>query len=212
MFGLSLSGDRAFYLFELVALAFAFYVMSTLQRGRLGRALIAVRDSETGARSVGVDVRHLKIFIFTVSAGLAGLGGALLAEQSRSFSPETFDPLQGSLFWFAVVVVFGSDSPAGAVIGAAFVVAFNALVGNQTAYIIPVGLLAAFLGYLPGGAVELARRIVEWVITPTTLMRRYQASIPPPRPAPVLSARGRVIVVRAREAGVLRRTDEVVRP
>jgi branched-chain amino acid transport system permease protein len=194
IFGLSIDGDRAFYLFELVALAFAFYVMSTLQRGRLGRALIAIRDSETGARSIGVDVRHLKIFIFTVSAGLAGLGGALLAEQSRSFAPDTWDPLQGSLFWFAVVVVFGSDSPAGAVVGAAFVVAFDALAGNDTAFIIPVGLLAAFLGYLPGGAAELGRRIVEWLITPTHLMRRYQASLPAARVAPVLSARGEAVV------------------
>jgi branched-chain amino acid transport system permease protein len=200
LFGLSLDGDRAFYLFELAALGLAFYVMSTLQRGRLGRALIAVRDNETGARSIGVDMRHLKIFIFTVSAGLAGLGGALLAEQSRSFSPDVYDPLQGSLFWFAVVVVFGSDSPAGAVVGAAFVVAFDGLVGNPTAFIIPVGLLAAFLGYLPGGAVELGRRVLEWVVTPTSLMRRYQRSIPPPRPTPQLSARGRAIVA-ARVAG-----------
>lgn len=203
LFGLSLDGDRAFYLFELAALGFAFYIMSTLQRGRLGRALIAIRDSEAGARSVGVDVRHLKIFIFTVSAALAGLGGALLAQQSRSFSPDAWDPLQGSLFWFAVVVVFGSDSPGGAVVGAAFIVMFDAIVGT-TAFIIPVGLLAAFLGYLPGGAAELGRRVAEWLVTPTALMRRYQQSLPPPRRAPVLSDRGAAVLVRLRQQGRLR--------
>lgn len=198
LFGLSLNGDRAFYLFELAMLGLAFYIMSTLQRGRLGRALIAIRDSELGARSVGVDVRHLKIFIFTVSAGLAGLGGALIAEQSRSFTDTAFDPLSSSIFWFAVVVVFGSDSPGGAVVGAAFVVAFDSLTGQADAYVVAVGLIAAFIGYLPGGAVELGRRVTEWLITPTALMRRFNQTLPGPRPVPQLSESGRQLLAAAR--------------
>lgn len=200
IFGLSLDGDRAFYIFELCALGLAFYIMSTLQRGRLGRALIAIRDSENGARSVGVDVRHLKIFIFTVSAALAGLGGALLAEQSRSFSQATFNPLDGSLFWFAVVVVFGADSPSWAVVGAAFTVLFDAAV-HPDSYIIPIGLLAALLGYFPGGVAEVGRRVQEWLLTPTSLMRRFQETLPPPHQVPQLSARGRALVAARLASG-----------
>jgi branched-chain amino acid transport system permease protein len=81
LFGLSLAGDKAFYLFELGMLALAFLIMYNLRAGALGRSLVAIRDSEEGARSVGVDVRSLKVLIFTVSAMLAGLGGALLAQQ-----------------------------------------------------------------------------------------------------------------------------------
>ena len=199
LFGLSLAGDRAFYLFELGMLAVAFLIMYNLRSGALGRSLVAIRDSEDGARSVGVDVRSLKVLIFTVSAMLAGLGGALLAQQKLSFTPTDFDPLAASLPWFTVVVVFGADSAAAAIGGAAFVVLINRAVGNPAAYEIVVGLVAAFLGYLPGGIAELGRRLLEWVTTPTTLLRRYAAATRP-REAPVLSEHGKEILARVREA------------
>jgi branched-chain amino acid transport system permease protein len=199
LFGLSLAGDRAFYLFELGMLALAFLIMYNLRSGALGRSLIAIRDSEDGARSVGVDVRSLKVLIFTVSAMLAGLGGALLAQQKLSFTATDFDPLAASLPWFTVVVVFGADSAAAAIGGAAFVVLINRAVGNPAAYEIVVGLIAAFLGYLPGGVAELGRRCLEWVTTPTALLRRYAEEMRP-RPAPVLSDRGRAALDRLRAA------------
>jgi branched-chain amino acid transport system permease protein len=181
-------------------LAFAFLVMFNLRNGSLGRSLVAIRDSEDGARAVGVDVRVLKVLIFTVSAMLAGLGGALLAQQREAFDATTFDPLAASLPWFAVVVVFGADSAVAAVIGAAFLVLVNALTGQDNAYLIPIGLLAAFLGRLPGGAAELARRLFEWVMTPTVLLDRYAAASPAARPQPVLSERGRAALARVRAA------------
>jgi branched-chain amino acid transport system permease protein len=199
LFGLSLQGDRAFYLFELAMLAIAFLIMYNLRSGALGRSLIAVRDSEDGARSVGVDVRTLKVLIFTVSAMLAGLGGALLAQQRGAFTPNDFDPLGASLPWFALVVVFGADSAAAAVVGAAFLVVFDHGVNEINAYLVPVGLLAAFLGRLPGGAAEVARRVTEWVITPTTLLARYRSSLRG-RPQPALSERGRAALARVRAA------------
>ena len=54
--GLSLAGDRAFYAFELVCLAVGLLVVHNLRSGRLGRALVALRDSEEGARAVGIDL------------------------------------------------------------------------------------------------------------------------------------------------------------
>jgi branched-chain amino acid transport system permease protein len=198
LFGLSLSGDRAFYLFELAMLALVFLIMYNLRTGALGRSLVAIRDSEDGARSVGVDVRSLKVLIFTVSAMLAGLGGALLAQQKLSFTSTDFDPLAASLPWFTVVVVFGADSAAAAIVGAAFVVLVNTAFGNPAAYEIAVGLVAAFIGYLPGGVAELGRRVVEWVTTPTALLQRYVAATRP-RPTPTLSPQGRAVLQRLRE-------------
>jgi len=199
LFGLSLSGDRAFYLFELAMLAIAFLIMYNLRSGALGRSLVAIRDSEEGANSVGVDVRALKVLIFTVSAMLAGLGGALLAQQRLSFTPTDFDPLAASLPWFTVVIVFGADSAVAAIVGATFVVLVNSVAGNPAAYEIVVGLIAAFIGYLPGGVAELGRRLLEWVMTPTTLLRRFEAAATVREP-PVLSEHGREVLDRLHAA------------
>ena len=197
LFGLSLAGDRAFYLFELAMLAIAFLIMYNLRSGALGRSLVAIRDSEEGASSVGVDVRALKVLIFTVSAMLAGLGGALLAQQRLSFTSTDFDPLAASLPWFTVVIVFGADSAAAAIAGAGFVVLINSALGDPSAYEIVVGLVAAFIGYLPGGIAEAGRRLLEWVMTPTALLRHYNAATAP-RVAPQLSDRGQAALERLR--------------
>ncbi len=172
--------------------------MFNLRTGALGRSLVAIRDSEEGARSVGVDVRVLKVLIFTVSAMLAGLGGALLAQQAQAFDPDTFDPLAASLPWFAVVVVFGADSAVAAVVGAAFIVGVNALTGQDNAY----------SSYRPARGVPrpaAGRRCrarppaaTEWAMTPESLMRRYAETAPPPRAEPVLSDRGRAALDRVR--------------
>jgi branched-chain amino acid transport system permease protein len=190
LFGLSLSGDRAFYGFELVVLAVVFLVMTNLREGKLGRSLVAMRDSETGAGSVGVDVRALKVFIFTISAVIAGIGGALLVQQGGAFSPDTFDPLASSIPWFAVVVIFGADSAAGAVIGAALVVAINSITNNPDFYQIIVGLFATFIGLLPGGIADASRVLLDRV-GPTALRRHFEAAaVPVARPTPVLSPTG----------------------
>ena len=151
------TGDRAFYLFELACLGGALLLVSNLHSGRLGRALLAIRDDENGARATGIDVRRLKVFVFAISAALAGLGGILLSQSLRAFDAATFDPIQ-SLIWFAAVVVFGVDSAAGAVIAAAAIVGLDAGV-TPGASTIAIGAAALLLGRMPGGLLYTLRRI-----------------------------------------------------
>src|SRR5205823_5246523 len=119
IFGLSLNGDKAFYWFELVCVALVMLLARNLKSGRLGRILAAMRDSETAARSVGIDLRAYKLFVFGASAFIAGIGGALLSQQARAFSPNTqFEPISSSLLWFIAVIVAGVGSLGGAVLAA----------------------------------------------------------------------------------------------
>jgi branched-chain amino acid transport system permease protein len=131
------------------------------------------------------------VFVFTVSAALAGLGGGLLAQAILAFSPNDFDPVPSSLFWFTAVVVFGADSAAGAVAAAGLVVAVGAVTGAAEAAFVPVGVLALLLGRMPGGVAGLLRRPPRAVPVPG----------PPPAPA-TLSSTGRAararIAARAR--------------
>ncbi|HMA46791.1 MAG TPA: ABC transporter permease, partial [Frankiaceae bacterium] len=151
--------DRAFYLLELACLGLGLLLVRNLHCGRLGRALLAVRDNLGGAAAVGVDVRALKLLSFTASSVVAGLGGALLAQSADSFDAGTFDPLQG-LLWFTAVVVFGADSVAGAVTAAALLVTIDTLAGAGSSTL-AIGLLALALGRLPGGVAAGVRRLAR---------------------------------------------------
>jgi branched-chain amino acid transport system permease protein len=151
--------DNNFYVLELVCLALAFLLVRNLHKGRLGRALIAIRDDQAGALACGVDTRRLKLLVFAASSALAALGGALLAMGSRAFDPGAFDPIRG-LIWFAAVVVFGIDSAPGAVIGAGALIAIDASLPAGTSVVV-IGGVALVLGHLPGGLLYSAQVQME---------------------------------------------------
>ncbi|MCK9932745.1 ABC transporter permease [Frankia sp. Mgl5] len=174
--------DEAFYIFELVCLAIGLLVVRNLHHGRLGRALLAVRDHTEGAAAVGVDVRNLKLLAFTVSSVVAGLGGGLLTFSSSSFAADDFAPLQ-SLLWFTAVIVFGADSAAGAIIAAAFIVTIDVLAPAGSS-ILAVGILALALGWMPGGLASAVR--AGFALIARTLADEF---VPAPRPTRHTSAR-----------------------
>ncbi|WP_230210287.1 branched-chain amino acid ABC transporter permease [Streptomyces kaniharaensis] len=152
-----LAGDRAFYLAELLLLGLGLLAVRGLHRGRLGRALTAMRDHEAGAVAAGVDVPGLKLFAFVAGAALAALGGALTGMAGRAFDAASFDPVRG-LLWFAAVVVAGADSALGAVLAAALLIGLDAgTVAGVSA--VAVGILATAIGRLPGGLAGLATRL-----------------------------------------------------
>ncbi|MFC5662262.1 ABC transporter permease [Kitasatospora misakiensis] len=149
-----LSGDRAFYVAELLLLGLGAAVVRALHGGRVGRALSALRDHEPGAAAAGVDVPGLKLFAFVAGAALAALGGGLMGMAGRAFDAAAFDPVRG-LLWFAAVVVAGADSALGAVLAAALLIGLDAgTVAGVSA--VAVGVLAAGIGRLPGGLAGLA--------------------------------------------------------
>ncbi|MBV8162245.1 MAG: ABC transporter permease, partial [Acidimicrobiia bacterium] len=174
IFGLSLEGDKAFYWFELVCVALALLLANNLRKGRLGRILAAMRDSETAARSIGIDLRAYELFIFGASAFIAGIGGALLSQQAHAFSPTTqFEPISSSLLWFVALIVAGVGSLGGAVVGAAGLVllAFFGLSDVAPAFI---ALGALLIGYLPGGSIMgMLQRLTDWLRTPKVLLNRF---------------------------------------
>ncbi|WP_322755247.1 ABC transporter permease [Frankia sp. Cas3] len=177
--------DRWFYIVELACLGLGVLVVRNLHEGRLGRALLAVRDHTEGAAAVGVDVRNLKLLSFTVSSVVAGLGGALLMLGTSSFDAETFSPLN-SLLWFTAVVVFGADSAVGAVVAAGFIVTIDTLAPAGSATL-AVGILALALGWLPGGLIPAARGVVTFLDS-RLAEDRTEAAGPLPVPSGIRSS------------------------
>jgi len=161
--GWSFNGDKMFTVFELVVLGLALLLARNLRSGTLGRALGAMRDSENGATSVGISLRRYKLIIFGASAFLAGVGGALIAQQARAVDLSTggtFSPLEG-LFWFTFVVVGGLSYRSGAVVAAALFVLIDSVVGTSGAGLFLTGLIGTQIGWLPGGLVGLASRLTR---------------------------------------------------
>jgi branched-chain amino acid transport system permease protein len=193
----AISSDRGYYAFEAVCLLAGIGIVHVLTSGPMGRALRAARDNADGARAAGVDVRSLTLLAFTVSAGIAGLGGALLVGAAGAFDPESFDPLHG-LLWFTAVIVAGADSIVAAVVAAAAMTTIDSLAGSGASLFV-VGLLATLLGRLPGGLSGSLHRLRElrWAGV-REAAGRLRGRLKPAPPAPLvrpgmarLSAAGR---------------------
>lgn len=116
---LSIKGppNYALYYISLVALLVTIWIMRNLLRSNLGRNLIAIRDSEVSARSMGVPIAHYKSLAFGISGAITGLGGALFAAKFSSYSPDNVTFVQ-SIVFLLIVVVGGLGSIHGAIFGA----------------------------------------------------------------------------------------------
>jgi branched-chain amino acid transport system permease protein len=120
LFGQPLSPDRWLYFFTLAAAALMFLVAWNLLRGRVGRALIAIRDHPIAATAMGINLPMFKSLAFGVSAGFTGVAGALGAIAVAFVSPDSFT-VTLSIFLLVGVVVGGLASIPGALFGAIFI-------------------------------------------------------------------------------------------
>ncbi len=119
-FGLDLSPDQWLYLFT-VAVAVALYVVAwNLVRGRVGRAMMAIRDHAMAAEAMGINLAMVKTGTFAVSAMYTGLAGSLGAIAVQFVAPDSFGVFV-SVFLFVGLVVGGVSSIGGTLIGAAFI-------------------------------------------------------------------------------------------
>jgi ABC-type branched-subunit amino acid transport system ATPase component/branched-subunit amino acid ABC-type transport system permease component len=105
---LDLSGDKAFAFFLLALAALVAVCIGNIHKGATGRAIAAVRASETAAVSSGVSAIRTKLAIFGLSAGIAGLGGSMYATYNGSV---VSTPAQIGLLWLASAVLFGVRQP-----------------------------------------------------------------------------------------------------
>ncbi len=113
--------DRYDYLYLVVvviALAAMFVAVERAVRSPWGRAIRAIREDETTAEASGKNVFAFKMQAFVMGAMIMGVGGALYAHNVRFLSPLTFDPLLATFVIWAMLMVGGAGSNAGAVLGA----------------------------------------------------------------------------------------------
>src|SRR5436190_12316123 len=110
LFGLTVGRDGyGFYVLCLGLLIAVLLGALNLLRSPTGRAFLAIRDSETAARSMGVNLAVYKVTAFSLSAGITGLAGCLYAHKLSFISPEMFT-LQLSIEFIIVILIGGTFS------------------------------------------------------------------------------------------------------
>nr|WSW42765.1 ATP-binding cassette domain-containing protein [Streptomyces sp. NBC_01001] len=118
-----LGDDRALGVALVVVVAVCAAGLSALRNSPSGRAMLAVRSAPAAAMASGVSVLRTKLLLFTLSAGLAGFGGVLVASYNTRITATDFTAMTG-LVWLAVVVAAGVRRPQYAVVaGVVFAVA-----------------------------------------------------------------------------------------
>jgi branched-chain amino acid transport system permease protein len=162
LFGVQLSTEAQLMVFSAVCLAACSFGVAALRRGRFGRRLIALRDSEAAYAMLGGNLLIAKVAVFALAAGMAGLGGAVYAMQQQSVVAQQFSMVTGlPIFLVAVVggLAFVGD---GLFTGAALEGPLNALVAvapwaSNLAALLPA-LAGVGLGRNPRGVLPEMRR------------------------------------------------------
>ena len=129
IFGFNLGSQRSFYYLCLSVLVLVLLALVNLLRGHTGRAFVGVRDSEAAALSLGIWIASSKVLAFAISAGVAGIAGALFAHHVQFLTPEGFSLLL-SLELVMMVMIGGLGSLRGALFGAAFISFLPSAISN----------------------------------------------------------------------------------
>jgi branched-chain amino acid transport system permease protein len=187
LFEQNFNSDRWLYVFTLVVAALMFWLAWNLLRGRVGRALIAIRDHPIAASAMGINLPVFKSLAFGVSAAYTGVAGALGAVVVAFVSPDSFTVFL-SITFLVGVVIGGLASIPGAIFGAIFI-QFVPNIADSISKSAPWAIygvfLIAFMYLLPtgvmGGLQRLWARARRPAPTPHPAERRpaLQATPPP---------------------------------
>ncbi len=167
VFGVPIDNNGLFFWFVAPFVLIGLVLALNLTRSRAGRALSAVNDSELAAESLGVNTYALRVKVFTLSAGFAGLGGVFYAYQVQIVSPQVAE-FHVSVELLLMVVIGGLGSVWGAIAGAFIVELLSeglrdlipAIIPGATGEVQLIGygiVLILVILLLPGGLYQAAR-------------------------------------------------------
>ena len=166
-FGLKITPDQWLYLFTLAILIVMFVLAWNLLRGRVGRAMVAIRDHPIAAEAMGVNSALFKTLTFGVSALYTGVAGALGAIVVQFVAPDSFTGGLSITFLIGIVIG-GVASISGAIYGALFiqfVPNFADQISKAAPWAIYGGFLLVFVYAMPTGVAGFVRMIVGMLAT-----------------------------------------------
>ncbi len=154
--------EREMAIFATLLAGLALYLFHRLAGSAWGKAMLAVRDSETAARSIGLNPVTIKTVAFALSALFTGLAGALFAPLMAFVAPDSF-PFSQSILFLLAVIVGGAGWVVGPVVGAVVTVVLPELLAGLAEYrllffgalllvvlwLAPAGVIGTLARYMP---------------------------------------------------------------
>jgi branched-chain amino acid transport system permease protein len=162
--GIDFNNNKSFLVLVVVIFVIVSLLVIQLREGTVGRTLRALRGSELAAASIGISAGRARITAFALSAGIAGLGGALLSIQQKNVGYGiNFSPSAG-LFWLVVVVTLSARTVEGAVFAGATMGLFERVILRNIFHLsgkwrfVLFGLTAVQFARHPDGILEHGKR------------------------------------------------------
>lgn len=158
LFGFTVETSFQRFAFLLGALVVVLVLIALIERSPMGRELIAIRDNETVAATLGIRTRRLRYFAFVLGSVIAAVAGGLYANTARALTIDTFGIGLG-IDIFLVVLLGGIGSKWGAVLGAAFVVWVPTRLGFVGSHqeMVYGALLIVILVFAPKGLIGIVQ-------------------------------------------------------
>jgi branched-chain amino acid transport system permease protein len=160
-FGLPINQDQWIYLFVYAIMLVLFLIAYNLLKGRIGRAMIAIRDQPIAAEAMGINSAIIKTSTFGVSAFYCGVAGALSAIVVQFVSPDSYDFFL-SITLLVGIAVGGFATITGAIYGALFILLvpnFAGELSKSAPWAIYGVLLILVMYFMPTGFAGLVRGI-----------------------------------------------------
>jgi branched-chain amino acid transport system permease protein len=161
--GITLGRFANYYFLLLVVAAIVITIFTRLNKSRIGRGWVAIREDEKAAEAMGVNVFGLKLFAFAGGAFLAGMAGTIKAHLDVSVTPDQYVFLE-SAFLLAAVVLGGMGTVAGVLVGATILKLLPEKLRFVADYrLLLFGLLLVLMmRFRPEGLVASERRKLEF--------------------------------------------------
>ncbi|MCQ8896959.1 branched-chain amino acid ABC transporter ATP-binding protein/permease [Limnobacter humi] len=156
-------GDEHYYWLVAVLMGLSMLVVHRILKSHLGRAFEALRDSPVASDCMGVSVYKYKVIAFVLSAGFAGLSGALYSYSEQYISPNTYN-FELTILFLLAIIMGGRKTRLGAILGATIIVMLPKLLDDIHTFRMVALALAVVV--LVGSLVAISRKIAQ----PRTLL------------------------------------------
>ena len=186
--GFSLQTDTtraSLFIMSAVMLALAYLLSRFIVNSKLGRVIVAIRDAESRTRFIGYKVENYKLFVFVLSAAIAGIAGALYVPQVGIINPGEFSPINSIeiIIW---VAIGGRGTLYGAILGAILVnyakTYFTGALPEVWLFMLG-GLFVFTTLYLPKGVIGASKQLKVHIKKYTT---KKNSTLPSSNSSPII--------------------------